>query len=301
MFKKYFCILIFLAIFLFINQNNFSILDQIDYSFSLRRIKTGGFTLLTASEIERAIEEAGGWPEGAWVAHVAEIRELWEQTLNRPLMMREKRLTSGDSSIFYKYIVIQLLDEYFVETGRYSYNHITPALAPSEDGKGIYFISAEGSGGFPWQENRDFFIHLEEFLVFSNAFERAGFNMSNDTTDVDDGRMSKNIILEVPYHVPDSAWELYDQIGSSGHTLPKQWIRIDLDGPSCYNDSGNSNQFFEEHAESLRAVLGGDKYRLLELAYMVYSRYGRISEAERDEFNLLLAPYQHEILEDYLP
>ncbi len=63
-------------------------------------------------------------------------------------MIREKRLRSGNTSIFYKYIVIQLLDEYFVKTNRYSYNHITPALAPSEDGKGIYFISVEGSEGF---------------------------------------------------------------------------------------------------------------------------------------------------------
>ncbi|MDP8234550.1 MAG: hypothetical protein P9M06_07130 [Candidatus Saelkia tenebricola] len=38
-----------------------------------RRIKAVEFSLFAAPEIERAIEEVGGWPEGKWVTPVVEI------------------------------------------------------------------------------------------------------------------------------------------------------------------------------------------------------------------------------------
>ncbi|MDP8234549.1 MAG: hypothetical protein P9M06_07125 [Candidatus Saelkia tenebricola] len=180
-------------------------------------------------------------------------------------------MRSGDTSVFYKYIVIQLLDEYFVKTNRYSYSHITPALAPSRDGEGIYFISVEGSEGFSWEIQYHFSAKLKEFSPFVSAFREAGFDMQGDTSDVDDGRVSKNIILEVPFEIPASEYDYYEEMGFAIYEIPKQWKRIDLDGASCYRTSEQTNQFLADNVDSLRNTLGAWKYRLFELAY---KRYG---------------------------
>ncbi len=257
----------------------------------LRRQRDSTFPLLTAEELVAAVKE---WLGPTWIPEpnpwlrTGIIRTLRGQTLGEGEVLKIYRNDSGFIT-FYKHLLIKLLDDYFVSSGKYTYPHISPPLATFEtdEKKGYYHIYAKGNEDFEWFED-GVAKPLDEWSLFSYRMDLAGFDMYYDLVDNDNA---------------------YHNVIVAGLTL---WTRIDFDGNSCPNDSDKTAQFLEEHAESLQAVLGDDKYRLLGLAYRGYGSgsfehhriYGRgdaITESEMVEFKVLLAQYQREVLRDYFP
>ncbi|MDP8233746.1 MAG: hypothetical protein P9M06_02945 [Candidatus Saelkia tenebricola] len=252
-----------------------------DFNFNiLRRVRNSSFPLLTAEELVAAVEE---WLGPTWIPEpnpwllTGVIKTLRGHALEENGTFKiYKKGTEG--SIFYKHILIKLLDDYFVSSGQYTSPHIAPPLAPfeTENEKGYYSIYAKGSECFEWGEGG---ISKNEWNTFSYLMDLAGFNMSYDL--VDDDNAAHNVIV----------------------AGPTSWTRIDLDSRSCpYSVFGKTAQFLEEHAKALQTVLGDDKYRLLELAYKIFdSRSDTATESEMTEFEVLFARYQHEILRNYFP
>ncbi|MDP8253536.1 MAG: hypothetical protein P9X27_03950 [Candidatus Kaelpia aquatica] len=246
----------------------------------LRRQRDVTFPLLTAEELVAAVDEWSGYdwiPEPNPWRRIGAISTLRGQTIGENEVFKIYRNDSGFMT-FYKHLFIKLLDDYCVSSGRYTHPHISPPLATFEtdNKKGYYHIYAEGYEGFEWFEDGDA-QRLDEWPLFSYHMDLAGFDMHYDL--VDDDNADHNVIV-------------------AGSIL---WTRIDFDGRSCPNNSAKTAQFLEEHAQSLQAVLGDDKYRLLELAYRGYGDGDAVTESEMVEFNALLAQYQREALRNYFP
>lgn len=219
-----------------------------------------------------------------------EIPRLGEYTFSKPIRLVEK--ISGDFRI---HLIAKLLDEFFRKTGKYAHEHILPPLIP--DGRTYYYIYGEGSE-IMWEEPGPFVLRgeLEEFNEFSDAFSMAGFNMSADLAEVEDGRAGKNIIIQGwDGKISEEAYQEAMETGWGIFTMPPTWYRIDLDARSCPLDSEKLHNFLTQNAEQLHQVLGERKYRLIVLSCEAFCNPQEFKKHHR-EFNTLLAWYQNEVL-----
>lgn len=256
------------------------------FSDSLRRVKNisdNTLFLFTEDEIERSVAQAGGW-QGEYPVLHATVNEIGGVKLSQPLTIAKKE---SNWNTFYRHVVIKLLDEYFRKLGEYSYPHITEVLGVYDGG--YYYAWARGHDGFPWGE-LDIVdgevvtvgVEIEEWSRFSILFYSAGFNMSNDTGDVDDGRTSKNIAVDSS---KVTNWLL----------IPAQsWTRIDLDSRSANSNGKVLAEFLEQNDARLREQLGDCKFELLTLASKPLVALGPHDDRER--INQLFSYYLQEML-----
>ncbi len=274
-------LLIFIFIFYVNSLNNNNL---------FRRIKLISPPLLTSEDLK----SIKFYFPGGNVTISEELTQIGNYSLNKPVILVEKL-----GGVFYKHMVIKLLDEFFVKTGMYTREHIPVPLIPGDDK--YYYIYAEGSESVLWEIPGFSTIRgkLEEFDVFCSAFGEAGINMASDISEVEDGRSGKNIVLQWDGNIPDKIYkEAMEYNGWAIFTMPPTWYRIDLDARSCPVDYQKLHHFLEENSEKLQKVLGEERYRLLQLSWKAIYAPEEFSQYQ-SEFNTLIARYQYEVLKEY--
>ncbi len=168
---------------------------------------------------------------------------------------------SGDSEhSFLRNLAAAILDAAFVKGGKYAHRHIPSPIGLSDIVKlpdGYLYEYIAGSEGFSWEFPGDFGhrVTLEEWIQFSNAFNATGIQVTHDITDPDDGRRSKNIIVQ--------SYTIDDLIKGN---LSPHWGRIDFGFSSCPVSWEKFGAYLMKHEEELKSLLGsmGD---VLLLAY----------------------------------
>ena len=166
---------------------------------------------------------------------------------------------SGDAEhSFLRNLAAAILDAAFVNGRKYTHRHIPSPIGLSDlaglPPDGYIYEYVAGSEGFPWEFDRQK-ITLGEWFQFSSAFVATGIPITHDTADTDDGRISKNIIMQ--------SYTIDDLIKV---TLPSNWGRIDFGFSSCPVSWEKFGAYLTNHKEELKLLLGsmGD---VLLLAY----------------------------------
>ncbi len=166
---------------------------------------------------------------------------------------------SGDSEhSFLRNLAAAILDAAFVSGGKYANRHIPSPIGLSEvadlPADGYLYEYVAGSEGFPWEFDRQM-INIREWGQFSNAFAATGIPVTHDITDVDNGRVSKNIIVQ--------SYTIDDLIEG---TLSPHWGRIDFGFSSCPVSWEKFGAYLTKNEEELKSLLGSMEDVLL-LAY----------------------------------
>lgn len=180
--------------------------------------------------------------------------------------------------LFLKHTLIKKLDDYFLKKGFYGFPHVARPLgsvaADSQNKEGYLYEWVFGQESFPWQftngEGGYDFLVLDEWNIFSSKLKTAGVNVDIDTTDPDNGRVSKNIIHQLCQ--TDGAQE-----------LNLFWKRIDFGDSSIHIDFDQLECFLVSNARDLAVVLGLDRYRLLVLADAYLRHRGQLSEPHQKD------------------
>ena len=157
---------------------------------------------------------------------------------------------------FLRHAIIKKLDDYFISLGKYRDIHIPRPLGSTD--KGYVYQFEQGSDCFSWQEYDEgkwVPVRLEEWGSFVGAFSNAGVDLRSDIADVDDGRMSQNIILNHPYELDPSTF-----------SLGSLWKRIDFGSGSISFNYDKLEKFLSENKEKLMIELSARRYEFMNLA-----------------------------------
>lgn len=163
---------------------------------------------------------------------------------------------------FLNNLAAALLDAAFVSGGKYAHRHIPQPLGLAEAiglKDGYLYEYVEGSGGFPWEFDRNS-VTLEEWIDFCNAFNATGVGIQHDITDPDNARVSQNIILH--------SYEISDLIKG---ILPLNWARIDFGSGSCTVSWEKFGAYLKEREDEIKHRIGSMKDVLI-LAYQAGTR-----------------------------
>ncbi len=248
-----------------------------------RVVRDFGF-ILTVEKIERNITE---WKDCG--LPYAEITSFDGRHLNRPLIVVRKEGLA--KTTFYRHLTCKLLEKYFIEKGRYYYEHIPIPIA-FENGK-YYYVFSQGLDHLPIH-SLGIDITLDEWREFVSAFKEAGFFVDKDINYKGSDIIANNIILNL-----DPTKNLDN--GSSAY-----WNRVDFDFESLPSPLGGvfrNNElwesFFETKREDLKNILGEEKFKLLEISSSVLQKLGNIPSNLMQEFEEFFYRYQSELLEGY--
>ncbi|MDD4940035.1 MAG: 2,3-bisphosphoglycerate-independent phosphoglycerate mutase, partial [Candidatus Omnitrophica bacterium] len=221
---------------------------------------------------------------GSSVVYRCSIDSIKGNKLFNTIRMAKKVRTEGENT-FYRNVILSLLDEYFLKKGNYSVSHIPAPLGWIKNA--CFYIFVQGEEGFPWDLGPFGHVQIEEWNSCIGSFGAAGVSLSSDVTTPDDGRVSKNIIVE-PYKIS----ELYETM-----KLSKIWKRIDVDSGSVGIREEELERYIRENRDSLQNILGW-KFSLLETVFEIYFK-GKNAQKEGN-FTQLFGKYQKEILREYL-
>ena len=172
--------------------------------------------------------------------------------------------------LFCKHLAIKILEEFFIQSGKYNNEHIPLPLGSFKDG--YYYKFAEGSEGFPYEifdgSNR-IQVQIYEWPAFVGAFSSFGIDLSRDIADANDGRVGKNVIF--------SGWDV-NEVYETGRLHPG-WKRIDFGYASCGFDYEKfENEMKRRDAEITTKI--GRRHRLGVMAAYFYHNNGNIPREE---------------------
>ncbi|MCD6228851.1 MAG: hypothetical protein J7K17_05190, partial [Candidatus Omnitrophica bacterium] len=265
--------------------------ETLEKSLLYRSIKSDGGKEWILLDINKMVSD---WVSlgsgGEAVVYKGEITQFeFEEKiikLRKPLLVCKRESRSKDFKAFYRHLVCKLLDECFLKKKFYSTSHIPTPLGWYE--QGYFYIYAEGTEFFPWQDSCVSQVVLKEWKEAVGEFLKAGIDIAEDISDADWGYVAKNIILK--------DYDYSDFLSSDGY-LPKEWKRIDFGYVSLgiYLNLEKLNNFLLRDKEDLKKRLSW-KFRLLELAVV---RLSRELVSEKEEFEYLFAKYQQEVLRQY--
>jgi len=165
--------------------------------------------------------------------------------------------------LFLKHTIIKKLEDYFHRKGIYVFAHIPRPLGSISKGgenssEAYIYEWAFGSEGFIWEyvdsEGNQIPIKLGDWGNFVMNFKTAGIDLQMDTSDPDDGRISKNIIHQYPKPLAD------------GREMNSLWKRIDFGYESMKIDFDKLSQFLHDNKEDLERVLRTERYEMILLA-----------------------------------
>jgi hypothetical protein len=179
--------------------------------------------------------------------------------------LREEYSPSPKSAhrLFLRHTILKKLEDYFHRTGKYVFAHIPRPLGSiSKVGRNhqeaYIYEWAFGSEGFPWvyfdRDANRLPITLHDWDKFAMSFHSAGIDVQMDTSDPEDGRISKNIIHQYPRPMAD------------GTEMSSLWKRIDFGYESLKIDTERFHQFLHDKREDVERVLRPERYHLLVLA-----------------------------------
>ena len=201
--------------------------------------------------------------------------------------------------MFLRHMVLKKLEDFFYRTHVYRYAHIPRPLGSVSNLEGTpseayLYEWAFGQEGFPWEESTAAGGHqtlqLHDWNKFVASFYGVGIDISRDITDADDGRISKNIIHQLPIQIP----------GQEGE-MNSLWKRIDFGYASLLMDYEALARFLKDNNRRLMNTLRCERVSLLELA-VDYLAQGPTAMPQQDigRLDVLVGQYRQSTLQHYI-
>ena len=193
--------------------------------------------------------------------------------------------------MFLRHMVIKKLEDFFHRTHVYNFAHIPRPLGSisAEGDKPIeayLYEWAFGREGFAWEipngSGGRTSVKLNDWDAFVDNFGAAGISLSSDVTDPDNGRISKNLIHQLP-------WNSYDDGG-----LSSIWKRIDFGARSAPIDYEKLSRFLRDSQKPLEETLKRRRYRMIALAakYLNLATKSSMKSSELGALERLVGEYR---------
>jgi hypothetical protein len=212
---------------------------------------------------------------------------------------REEFSPSSKSAhrLFLRHTIVKKLEDYFHRRGVYMFAHVPRPLGSiskdDENPSEAYIYEwAFGTEGFPWEyvdrEGGRARIKLHDWDHFVTNFHGAGIDVQMDTTDPDDGRISKNIIHQYPKPV------------GNGSEMNCLWKRIDFGYESMKVDLNKLSQFLHDKREDLEKVLRTERVEMMVLATEYLAKGKEMKEVDIGRLDSLVGEYRRSSLRHYV-
>ncbi len=199
--------------------------------------------------------------------------------------------------LFLRHTIVKKLEDYFFRKDVYMFAHIPRPLGSiSKDGEkpseAYIYEWAFGSEGFPWEyidhEGNRTLIKLHDWDNFVTHFHRVGIDVQMDTSDPDDGRISKNLIHPYPKPI------------ANGTEISSLWKRIDFGYESMKIDFDKLSQFLHDSKEDLERVLRTERYEMIVLAKEYLAKGKEMNEVNIGRLDSLVGEYRRSSLRHHL-
>ncbi|UCD71464.1 MAG: hypothetical protein JSW70_00315 [Syntrophobacterales bacterium] len=196
-----------------------------------------------------------------------------------------------------RHTIVKKLEDYFFRKGVYMYAHIPRPLGSVSKGgenpsEAYIYEWAFGNEGFPWEyvddEGNRTPIKLHDWDSFITHFYRIGIDLQMDTSDPDDGRISKNIIHPYPKPIGD------------GLEISSLWKRIDFGYESMKIDFEKLSRFLHDKKEDVERVLRNERYEMIVLAMEYLTKKGEMEELDIGRLDSLVGEYRRSSLRHHV-
>lgn len=208
-----------------------------------------------------------------------------EQAVVTALRASYSNIIGLGDKLFLRHTIFKKLDDYFLKSDKYFFQHITRPLGSIEKNgasEGYLYEWVYGADTFPWEysqpHSNPIMVQLDEWSSFISAFSNAGINVGIDVTDADDGRMSQNIVHQL-YKVTD-------------YKLNACWKRIDFGDVSISINPEKLKVFLTTNEDSLIDSLELDRYELIVLAYKFLYENKQMTEKDFGRLEILARLYR---------
>lgn len=198
--------------------------------------------------------------------------------------------------MFLRHLIIKKLEDYFFRTQVYKVSHIPrPFGSISREGPTPYeaylYEWVYGDEGFAWEVNgydgRLAPVFIRDWNAFIGVFSGAGIDLTQDVSDPDDGRISKNII----YQFRRRAESL---------EMSSIWKRIDFGFRSITIDYERLGRFLRDNRSALTAVLRVERFEMIELALECLTNRAGMCDMDVGKLQVLIADYRRATLSHYI-
>lgn len=177
---------------------------------------------------------------------------------------KEKNLTQGAGrNTSLRHTLVKKLEDFFYRTGVYKFAHVPRPLGsvslPEQGIEAYMYEWAYGCEGFNWEipdyDNPGTYlaVKLKDFARARGAFDCAGVDFGFDVTDTEDGKVSQNIIHQMPKCITLEALEL--------NIL---WKRIDYGSRSLPIRFDQFRDYISDHRSELVDVLRQERVEMME-------------------------------------
>ena len=199
--------------------------------------------------------------------------------------------------LFLRHTIVKKMEDYFFRKGIYTYAHIPRPLGSlSREGKepseAYIYEWAFGTENFPWEyvdlKGKRAPIKLHDWDSFVTHFNRIGIDLQMDTSDPDDGRISKNIIHPYPKPIGDGA------------EMSSLWKRIDFGYESMKIDFDKLSPFLHDNKEDIERVLRTERYEMIILAMEYLVRGRDMNEVDIGRLDSLAGEYRRSSLRHHV-
>jgi len=231
--------------------------------------------------------------------------------------MEKKPFSKKGHLTFLRHMIAKKLDDFFFRTGKYMYSHVprpfgsfskiagTPCEQPCEESCPSLLEQPCEAYLYEWVFGTDCYsveelwrdddgeyryyniLSLDNFEC-SNCFNSAGININQDSTTVEDARISKNIVQE--HNV---------LIGKKSDERSPFWKRIDFGMDSFHFDWKKLNQFLSEKRPRLVRELRAERYEMLLLAVKFLTEREKITDREIGFLEALIGDYRRESMTQF--
>jgi len=179
--------------------------------------------------------------------------------------------------MFLRHTLVKKLDDYFFRKGNYRFAHIPRPLGSTNVGGYLYEWVHGTEGFYSYHYDRDtgteMPIKIEEWDTVFRCFQDAGINIFYDVTDAEDGRYTKNVIVQEPY------LSLYPEY------ITKLWKRIDFGPESLTIDYHKLEQFLNKNEKELNSYLNPERVEMIKL--ILHFLQGEFQPDNNPEYNKL--------------
>ncbi len=158
---------------------------------------------------------------------------------------------------FLRHAAIKKLDDYFFRKGEYRYSHIPRPLGSTDRGGYIYEWVHGTEGFYTEYFDDDLYrmmpVEVDDWNIASQLFNNAGVGIFDDIVDAEDGRYTKNMIMQE------------QNTQAMPERISKLWKRIDFGAESMTVKYDQLAGFVRDKMDDLIQYLGRDRARMLEL------------------------------------
>ena len=199
--------------------------------------------------------------------------------------------------LFLRHTIVKKMEDYLFRKGVYRYAHIPRPLGsiskvgekPSE---AYIYEWAFGTEGFSWDyidlTGKRTLVQLHDWDSFVTHFHRVGIDVKMDTSDPDDGRISKNIIHPYPKPIGD------------GLEMSSLWRRIDFGYESLKIDLDKLSRFLHDNREDMERVLRTERYEMIMLAMEYLTKGKKMNEVDIGRLDSLVGEYRRSSLRHHV-